>query len=56
MHAAHSLVVTRALSKSTGVQTFLPSRLLAGLVPSALLSDYVFWENEVPPLAHFLVE
>jgi hypothetical protein len=41
-----SLLVTRALSSKLGFQTYVPSRFLAGLLPSALVDMYVFWQGE----------
>jgi hypothetical protein len=41
-----SLVITRALSSELGTQTFLPERFLAGLIPSALIDKYIFWQSE----------
>ena len=43
--AASSLVVTRHLSAAQGRQQFVPARHLRGLVPAALLRDYVFWQT-----------
>jgi hypothetical protein len=43
---APSLVVTRALSSELGTQTYLPDRFLAGLIPSALIEKYIFWQSE----------
>lgn len=43
---APSLLVTRALNTELGTQTFVPPRFLAGLVPSALVDKYVFWQSE----------
>ena len=43
---APSLVITRALSSELGTQTYLPERYLAGLLPSALVDKYVFWQSE----------
>jgi hypothetical protein len=40
-----SLVITRNLNQETGLQTFIPSRFLMGLVPEALLDQYMFWQN-----------
>ncbi|CAM9378337.1 unnamed protein product [Chrysoparadoxa australica] len=42
-----SLVITRNLYQEVGVQTFVPERLLrqVGLLPSALLEQYHFWQN-----------
>jgi len=44
--ASSSLLVTRALNSELGTQTFVPPRFLAGLVPSALVDKYVFWQGE----------
>ena len=41
-----SLLITRNLTAELGVQTFIPNRMLHGLVPSSLCDDYVFWQNE----------
>ena len=43
---APSLLVTRALNTKLGTQTFVPPRFLAGLLPSALVEKYVFWQDE----------
>ena len=40
---APSLVISRSIS---GDQTFLPTRLLQGLLPAALLERYVFWQRD----------
>eukprot|EP00941_MAST-03F_sp_MAST-3F-sp1_P005039 g5039.t1 len=42
---SHSLVVERNLSTAIGRQTHVPARELAGLIPAALLEEYVFWQN-----------
>ena len=39
-----SVVVSRTLTAALGTQTFIPGRLLAGLLPSALLEAYAFWQ------------
>lgn len=42
-----SLVVKRDLSEETTFsQTFLPRRFLHGILPNALTSQYVFWQND----------
>jgi hypothetical protein len=41
-----SLLVTRALNSELGVQTYVPPRFLAGLVPAALVDKYMFWQSE----------
>ncbi len=41
-----SMVITRNLYSSVGLQTFIPHRLLTGLLPSAILDAYDFWQNE----------
>ena len=43
---APSLLVTRALNSELGTQTYVPSRFLAGLLPSALIEKYIFWQSE----------
>lgn len=40
-----SLVLTRNLHASLGVQTYVPKRLLFGLLPSALIDLYIFWQS-----------
>ena len=49
---AHSLVIMRNLNAAMGLQTFIPSRLLQGLLPEALLEEFVFWQNNA---THHLV-
>jgi hypothetical protein len=46
LEPAPSLLVTRALNAELGTQTFVPPRFLAGLIPSALVNKYVFWQSE----------
>jgi hypothetical protein len=41
-----SLVIHRFKSDGLGRQTYMPSRLLCGILPSHLLSTYSFWQNE----------
>ena len=41
-----TLVVTRALNAELGTQTFIPERFLAGLLPTALIEKYTFWQSE----------
>ncbi len=41
-----SLLVTRALNSELGLQTYVPPRFLAGLLPSALVAKYHFWQSE----------
>jgi hypothetical protein len=41
-----SLISTRALNSKVGTQTYVPPRFLAGLIPSALVDKYVFWQGE----------
>lgn len=43
---APSLLVTRALNSKIGTQTYIPPRFLAGLLPTSLVEQYVFWQNE----------
>ena len=40
-----SLLITRSLTKQLGTQTYIPQRLLCGLLPAALLEVYSFWQN-----------
>jgi len=40
------LVITRNLSTSSGIQQYLPDRLLYGLIPEALIDEYVFWQSQ----------
>ena len=40
-----SLVITRNLSSTLGIQTFIPQRHLNGLLPDALLRRYMFWQG-----------
>ncbi|CAM9225899.1 unnamed protein product, partial [Phaeothamnion confervicola] len=42
--AAPSLVVTRTLYQSVGPQKFVPERLLRGVLPAALLQQFLFWQ------------
>ena len=47
--SAPSLVIRRdmkAKGDSCAVQTFIPTRLLAGIIPSCLLKLYKFWQKE----------
>ena len=41
-----SLIVTRALSKSIGTQTYIPKRFLSGILPTSLVEKYIFWQSE----------
>lgn len=41
-----SLLVSRALSKSIGNQVYIPKRFMAGMLPTALIDSYCFWQNE----------
>jgi hypothetical protein len=41
-----SLLVTRALNAEIGTQTYVPPRFLAGLIPTALVEKYTFWQSE----------
>ena len=43
---APSLVISRRLNAELGVQTFVPSRFLAGIVPACLLEQYRYWQSE----------
>jgi hypothetical protein len=43
---APSLILTRALSAECGTQTLVPSRFLAGMLPSSIVDNYTFWQGE----------
>jgi len=45
-HNGRSLVITRYLTSALGLETFVPAKLLAGLLPSALLEQYTFWQRD----------
>ena len=54
---APSLVINRfALNheKSTIKQTFIPNRLLYGLMPDCILQNYSFWQNEDDSLTGYM--
>jgi hypothetical protein len=44
---AASLIITRALNSELGTQTYIPERFLAGLLPSALVDTYIFWQSDI---------
>ncbi len=44
--AGSSLLITRNLTRELGTQTFVPTRLLCGLLPATLLEAYAFWQDE----------
>ena len=41
-----TLVIKRNLTRELGIQTFIPRRFLAGILPDSLLQRYIFWQNE----------
>ena len=41
-----SLMISRNLSKKVGNQVFIPKRYLYGILPTALVDHYSFWQNE----------
>lgn len=41
-----SLLITRALNSELGMQTLISGRFLAGLLPTALVEKYTFWQSE----------
>jgi hypothetical protein len=41
-----SLMISRNLSKNVGNQVFIPKRYLYGILPTALVEHYSFWQNE----------
>jgi hypothetical protein len=38
----------------SGLQTYIPTHLMSGLLPSALLDDYMFWQNSDDSLTGYL--
>eukprot|EP00755_Sulcionema_specki_P035688 Sspe_Gene.21874::Locus_8242_Transcript_1_1_Confidence_1.000_Length_8457::g.21874::m.21874 len=40
-----SLVITRTISRAQGTQTYIPYRLIRGLLPDGLVEQYDFWQN-----------
>jgi hypothetical protein len=52
---AASLIVHRDIKAGSPVsQMFFPSRLLAGIIPSTLLNQYKFWQNEDDSLTGYM--
>ena len=51
---AESLVITRHLTQSLGKQTFLPPRLLYGLMPTVLLEGFDIWQNGDDSLSGYM--
>ena len=50
-----SLIIQRDVKAGSNVsQTFFPSRLLAGIMPSSLLNQYKFWQNEDDSLIGYM--
>ena len=49
-----SVVITRNLNKQMGPQTLIPRRFLQGLLPSALLEEYEFWQNEDDSISGYM--
>ena len=41
-----SLVISRRLDSALGIQTFVPARFLAGVIPTCLLEQYRYWQSE----------
>ena len=41
-----SLLVTRNLNVTMGKQLHVPDRLLYGVIPEALIEEYIFWQHE----------
>jgi hypothetical protein len=54
VHGTPTLVITRNISRVLGVQTYMPARLLYGLIPHALIEQYEFWQNEDDSLFGYL--
>jgi len=54
-HPHPSLVITRNFSqKAEDTQTYMPTRYIRGLLPDALLEDYVFWQETDDSLTGYL--
>ncbi len=51
---AFSLVIKRHVTKALGLQTYLPSQFLYGLLPHALLDKYVFWQNSDETISGYI--
>ena len=52
---SNSLVISKdALQEGSGRLTYIPSRLLCGLMPSSLLNQYNFWQNEDDSLTGYM--
>jgi len=43
-----SLIITRNITNKLGPQTYVPERHLAGLIPQALVDEYIFWLGSPP--------
>ena len=43
--ASRSLVITRNLSVASGLETFIPTRFLTGILPDGLIDGYIFWQR-----------
>ena len=41
-----SLLITRNLNVDMGRQMYVPDRLLYGVIPEALIEEYIFWQHE----------
>ena len=52
MKPAPSLVITRNLSTSLGLETYIPDRLLYGVLPEALIDEFVFWQSKQSRVIH----
>jgi hypothetical protein len=53
--SALSLVISKdALEEGSGKLTYIPSRLLSGLMPSSLLNQYNFWQHEDDSLTGYM--
>jgi len=51
----YSLVITRdSIYEDTGRLTYVPARMLYGLMPSCLLKQYRFWQNEDDSLTGYM--
>ncbi len=52
-----SLTITRNLSSlADGLQVYVPNRFLRGLIPDAILDEYVFWQETDDSLTGYLIK
>lgn len=56
LEPAPSLLITRALNSKLGTQLFIPQRFLAGILPTALVEAYSFWQSSDDNIIGYLNE